>query len=89
MIFASKNFNRYNEEGDRWAVTPATKFLGGIVMYNMAFAMTDKVKEAGFIAGLELEGVQVRCVRGRWLCYGLSEDHRAYIEKNASQFWAL
>lgn len=58
-------------------------------MYNMMFTMNDIQKEAKFIAGLELEGVEVRNDRGRWLCWGLTEEHRQYIERNATQFWAL
>ena len=57
--------------------------------YNMAFVMANKVQEASFIAGLELEGVEVRCVNGNWMCYGLSEEHRDFIEKYANRFWAL
>lgn len=63
--------------------------LGGIVMYNMAFEMNTMAEEAAFIAGLELEGVEVRNVRGRWMAYGLSEEHRTYIEQHARRFWAL
>lgn len=64
--------------------------LGGIVMkYNMAFEMNTMAEEAAFIAGLELEGVEVRNVRGRWLAYGLTDEHRTYIEQHARRFWAL
>lgn len=68
---------------------PSNRILGGIVMYNMAFEMNTVAEEAAFIAGLELEGVEVRNIRGRWLAYGLSEDHRTYIEQHARRFWAL
>lgn len=58
-------------------------------MYNMAFKMNDIQAEAKFIAGLELEGVSIRRNGSWWLCYGLSESNRRYIEKHASQFRAL
>lgn len=58
-------------------------------MYNMAFKMRDIAAEAKFIAGLELEGVHVRMSGGWWLCYGLSESNRRYIEKHSTQFRAL
>lgn len=57
--------------------------------YNMAFEMNTNAEEAAFVAGLELEGVEVRCVRGRWMAYGLSEENRRYIERHARRFWAI
>ncbi|MBR5298995.1 MAG: hypothetical protein IKU36_01955 [Bacteroidales bacterium] len=55
----------------------------------MMFRFNDNVKEAAFLAGLELEGVEIRNAgSGKWIAYGLSEEHRRYIEVNAAQFWA-
>lgn len=59
-------------------------------MYNMGFRFDNNMIEASFIAGLELEGVQVRHTgMGCWAAYGLSEDNRSFIEKHAVKFWAL
>lgn len=70
--------------------TPLLKTEGGITMYNMAFRFDGNMAaEAAFIAGLELTGVRVRCNRGVWYAWGMSEDDRNYVEKNAVQFWAL
>lgn len=70
---------------------PANKIFGGVIMYNMRFRNNgdNLAVEAAFVAGLELEGVRVEHLGGGvYDCYGLSEEHREFIEKHY-QFWAL
>lgn len=58
--------------------------------YNMGFYFDNPVIEASFLAGLELEGIEVRHLGGgRYSAYGLSEDHRHFIEQRARKFWAF
>ena len=58
--------------------------------YNMGFYFDNPVIEASFLAGLELEGIEVRHLGGgRYSAYGLSEDHRNFIEQKARKFWAF
>lgn len=58
-------------------------------MYNMMFRFNDNVKEAAFLAGLELEGIEIRNAgSGKWIAFGLTDEHRRYIERYAAQFWA-
>lgn len=59
-------------------------------MYNMGFRFDNNMMEASFIAGLQLEGVELRHIGcGCWAAYGLSEENRRYIEMHSVKFWAL
>ncbi len=70
---------------------PAEKLKWRYNMYNMRFRNNgdNLAIEAAFVAGLELEGVRVEHLGGGvYDCYGLSEEHREFIEQHY-QFWAL
>ena len=58
-------------------------------MYNMKFCIrNNNAEDLAYVAGLELEGVQIRAFGNTICAYGLSEKHRQYIEFHY-QFWAL
>ena len=58
--------------------------------YNMGFVFNMLADEVSFIAGLELEGIEVRHLGGgAYSAYGLSEEHRNFIERKARKFWAF
>ncbi|MBO7366790.1 MAG: hypothetical protein J6U28_08870 [Bacteroidales bacterium] len=49
--------------------------------HNMQFWINGSAQDLAFVAGLELEGVEVHSYGNHILAYGLSEERRTDIEK--------
>lgn len=61
---------------------PATEIKEETTMkHNMKFWINGSAQDLSFVAGLELEGVEVHAFGNRILAYGLSEEQRNDIEK--------